>query len=127
MNLVKVDLDAEQLNSGNWVVRPRGSLGTVGFYPCPWTAQLVRAGSMQEALNRAEPLYYVDRSEPLSGHLLTVWRRDRRTRTGLRFITSYSYPNWSQDRMSDLVINLSQTLYPASDRWFLNYEPLPWG
>lgn len=35
-----------------FLVRPRGALGSCGFYPFPWSAVLVRAPSAEAALGR---------------------------------------------------------------------------
>ena len=42
--------EAEQLRDNKYVVRPRGQLGTCGFYPRPWTAQFVNAHSCADAM-----------------------------------------------------------------------------
>ncbi len=47
------ELEAELLRSRRWVVRPKGQLGTCGFYPCAWTAQFVTASTAEEALRKA--------------------------------------------------------------------------
>jgi hypothetical protein len=47
------EMEATQLRSGWWVVRPKGQLGTIGWHPYPWTAIFVRAATEQEALRKA--------------------------------------------------------------------------
>lgn len=47
-------LVAERLDSGVWVVRPEGQLGTMGYYPYPWAAVIVqKAASAEDALRKA--------------------------------------------------------------------------
>jgi hypothetical protein len=53
----EVELGAEELRAGTWIVRPVGQLGTCGYYPVTWTAQLIKAYSENEALNKATPIY----------------------------------------------------------------------
>lgn len=43
-------LEAIQLRSGEWCVRPQGQLGTCGWHPKAWTAQFVRARSAEAAV-----------------------------------------------------------------------------
>lgn len=54
MNKVHIDLEADQLRSGKWAVRPVGQLGTCGWYPEPWTIQYVSARSEAEAIKVAK-------------------------------------------------------------------------
>lgn len=49
-----VKLEAIQLRSGTWVVRPEGQLGTCGFYPRPWMAYFTKARNAQEAIRKAK-------------------------------------------------------------------------
>ena len=48
-------LEAERLNSGNWIVRPKGALGTCGFWPKAWRAINVgkRPRNEVQAIRRA--------------------------------------------------------------------------
>lgn len=47
-------LVAERLDSGVWVVRPEGQLGTCGYYPYPWAAVVVqKAATAEDALRQA--------------------------------------------------------------------------
>lgn len=48
-------MEALQLHNGEWVVRPRGQLGTCGWYPYPWEIILVEATDAADALRKAEP------------------------------------------------------------------------
>lgn len=44
-------LEATELNTGKWVVRPKGCLGTMGWIEGKaWTARYVEASSAKEAL-----------------------------------------------------------------------------
>jgi hypothetical protein len=54
MNKVHIELEADQLHSGKWAVRPIGQLGTCGWYPEPWTIQYVSARSESEAIKVAK-------------------------------------------------------------------------
>lgn len=58
------------------------------------------------------------------GYRLTVHKTDGRTKTGLRFIASYDYPNYSGTAMQDEIYDLRQRLYPARDGWILDFEPM---
>lgn len=44
---------AERLRDGAWIVRPRGAVGTCGFYPRAWSAVCVRAPSAAQAIRKA--------------------------------------------------------------------------
>jgi hypothetical protein len=46
-------LEATELRPGLYAVRPKGQLGTCGFYPCAWTVQYIKASSAAEAVRRA--------------------------------------------------------------------------
>lgn len=48
-----LQLTAEHLYSGRYVVRPIGGLGAVGWYPKPWTAYFTNARSPQHAIRKA--------------------------------------------------------------------------
>lgn len=50
------ELEATHLRGNLYVVRPKGQLGTCGFYPKAWTIQYIRASSLVEALRKAKPL-----------------------------------------------------------------------
>jgi hypothetical protein len=55
--LVKTnELEAFKLRSGNWIVRPKGQLGTIGWSPRPWTAVNVgkRPRNEQQAIAKAK-------------------------------------------------------------------------
>jgi len=46
-------LEATELRSGMYAVRPAGHLGTCGFSPAPWQVFYTRAQSADEAVKRA--------------------------------------------------------------------------
>lgn len=48
-----LELEATQLNGGRWAVRPKGQLGTCGWYPQPWTVAYVKAATADEAIRKA--------------------------------------------------------------------------
>ena len=55
-------LVAERLDSGVWVVRPEGQLGTCGWYPYPWAAIIIqKAATAEEALRKARKSGMVNR------------------------------------------------------------------
>ena len=48
-------LEATQLRSGRWIVRPEGCLGTCGYIDGkPWTAQIITARNAAEAVRKAK-------------------------------------------------------------------------
>lgn len=47
------DWEADHLWDNRWAVRPRGQLGTMGWYPRPWTVIYVNAKSEKEAIRKA--------------------------------------------------------------------------
>ncbi len=50
-------LEATHLRGNLYAVRPVGQLGTVGWYPCAWTVQYIRAQSARHAVAVAAPVY----------------------------------------------------------------------
>lgn len=48
-----IELEATRLNGGTWAVRPKGQLGTCGWYPQPWTVAYVKAATAEEAIRKA--------------------------------------------------------------------------
>lgn len=46
------ELEATQLRSGSYVVRPKGSLGTMGWHPRAWTMASTKARSPEEAIRK---------------------------------------------------------------------------
>jgi len=51
--MTQVELEATELNHGLYAVRPKGQLGTCGFYPVPWEVVYVQAKSAEKAIERA--------------------------------------------------------------------------
>lgn len=43
-------LEAIQLRSNRWAVRPAGQLGTIGWYPYPWEVRYVTAPTAEAAI-----------------------------------------------------------------------------
>ena len=60
--LIEVEMEATHLSGSKYAVRPKGQLGTCGFYPCPWAVQYVRAGNAVDAVLRAKKLFMVDKA-----------------------------------------------------------------
>lgn len=50
---MQVEYEATHLRNNQYAVRPKGQLGTCGFYPVPWTVVYVTARSEQDALRKA--------------------------------------------------------------------------
>lgn len=48
-----MELEATHLRGNRWAVRPKGQLGTCGWYPIPWTVEYVNARSAEEAVEKA--------------------------------------------------------------------------
>lgn len=58
------------------------------------------------------------------GYRLVVYKRDRRVKSGERFVRDYVYENYSGDAMMDEIKDLKQRLYRPADGWRLDFEPL---
>lgn len=58
------------------------------------------------------------------GYRLFVYKADRRTKTGERFVKSYDYTGYSGNAMMDEIKSLKRDLYKESDGWRLDFEPL---
>lgn len=58
------------------------------------------------------------------GYRLMVFKADRRTKSGERFVKSYEYKNYSGNAMMDEIFDLKQRLYKPADGWRLDFEPL---
>lgn len=58
------------------------------------------------------------------GYRLVVYKVDRRTKMGERFVKNYDYPNYSGNAMMDEVFSLKRNLYKPEDGWRLEIEPL---
>lgn len=46
-------MEATRLRANRYAVRPKGQLGTCGFYPYPWTVIYVNAKSEADAIRKA--------------------------------------------------------------------------
>ena len=58
------------------------------------------------------------------GYRLLVYKTDRRTKTGERFVKVYDYPSYSGSAMQDEIYSLKQRLYRPQDGWRLDFEPM---
>ena len=58
------------------------------------------------------------------GYRLNVYKADRRTKTGERFVKSYEYRGFSGHAMSEEVNDLRRRLYRSQDGWRLEFHPL---
>ena len=58
------------------------------------------------------------------GYRLKVYKADRRTKSGERFVKSYDYKNYSGNAMMDEIKDLKRHLYKESDGWRLEFHPL---
>lgn len=57
------------------------------------------------------------------GYKLNVYKLDRRTKTGRRFVKSYDYPTLDETGVRGEILNL-QVLYPKYGGWIFEYHPL---
>lgn len=58
------------------------------------------------------------------GYRLMVYKADRRTKSGERFVKSYEYKGYSGNAMMDEIKDLKRNLYKPADGWRLDFEPL---
>lgn len=58
------------------------------------------------------------------GYRLLVYKKDRRVRSGERFVKSYDYPNYSNTAIMDEIKDLQSALYKPSEGWRLQFEPM---
>lgn len=64
----------------------------------------------------------------MNGYKLTIYKKDRRYKSGERFVNSYFYQGYKHNAMMNEVRELQQELYKPSDGWRLfvkyidNYE-----
>jgi hypothetical protein len=58
------------------------------------------------------------------GYRLFVYKADRRTKSGERFVKSYDYPGYSGNAMMDEIKDLKRALYRPADGWRLDFEPM---
>ncbi len=49
----EIELEATHLRGRKYAVRPKGQLGTCGWYPCAWTVQYITAHSPEQAILKA--------------------------------------------------------------------------
>ena len=60
----------------------------------------------------------------MTGYRLFVYKVDRRTKSGERFVKSYDYSNYSNQAMAEEVNDLRRRLYKPADGWRLDWEPM---
>ena len=58
------------------------------------------------------------------GYRLLVYKADRRTKSGERFVKSYHYESSSENAMIEEIKDLQRALYRPEDGWRLTIEPL---
>lgn len=58
------------------------------------------------------------------GYRLLVYKADKRTKTGERFVKDYVYEGFSGNAMMDEIKDLKRDLYRPADGWRLAFEPL---
>lgn len=49
-----MEYDVTKLRDNRYAVRPKGQLGTCGFYPVAWIVEYVNARNEAEAIRKAE-------------------------------------------------------------------------
>lgn len=57
------------------------------------------------------------------GYTLMVYKKDRRFKSGERFIISYPYSSYSGHAMMDEIKDLKRNLYKPEDGWILDFVP----
>lgn len=57
------------------------------------------------------------------GYTLMVYKKDKRCKSGERFIKSYPYKGFSGNAMMDEIKDLKRLLYKPEDGWILDFEP----
>lgn len=58
------------------------------------------------------------------GYRIRIYKADRRTKTGWRWFGDYDYPTWDEPSIQNEIRHLQQHLYPKSQGWRLELEPL---
>ena len=58
------------------------------------------------------------------GYRLFVYKADRRTKSGERFVKSYDYKGYSNQAMAEEVNDLKRAMYRPADGWRLDFEPM---
>jgi hypothetical protein len=55
--------------------------------------------------------------------IVTVWKRDRRTKTGERFVSRYPFSGMDRDTVERELFGLAQQLYPQKQGWRFEVNP----
>jgi hypothetical protein len=55
--------------------------------------------------------------------IVTVYKRDRRTKTGERFVNRYPFGGMDRDTVERELLGLAQQLYPKQDGWRFEVHP----
>jgi hypothetical protein len=55
--------------------------------------------------------------------IVTVYKRDRRTKTGERFVNRYPFKGMDRDTVARELHALAQQLYPQKDGWRFEVNP----
>lgn len=61
------------------------------------------------------------------GCTLMVYKKDKRYKSGERFVKSYKYPGFNTDSMINEINDLKRLLYKPEDGWILSFvisEPI---
>jgi hypothetical protein len=54
---------------------------------------------------------------------VTVWKRDRRTKTGERFVNRYPFSGMDRAAVERELLGLAQQLYPKVEGWRFEVHP----
>jgi hypothetical protein len=60
----------------------------------------------------------------MRGYYLKVYKKDKRTKTGVQFIAQYPYEGYSGTAMMDEMKDLKRALYRPEDGWILEFESM---
>jgi hypothetical protein len=55
--------------------------------------------------------------------IVTVYKRDRRTKSGERFVNRYPFGGMDRDTVARELLALAQQLYPQKDGWRFDVTP----
>ncbi len=55
--------------------------------------------------------------------IVTVYKRDRRTKSGERFVNRYPFSGMDRDTVERELLDLAQQLYPKRDGWRFEVQP----
>ena len=58
------------------------------------------------------------------GYRIRIWKADRRTKAGWRWFGDYDYPTWGRKAIESEFRHIQQQLYPQSQGWRIELEPL---